>query len=93
MIRKKIRCCFKQAIYDLNTHEYDDLPTIKSAMQKSALSDIELAAYEGYMPTIYLLGQFYLNGYMVEKDLVMAKHYFEEVVAYGEDGDDKISQR
>lgn len=84
---------FKQAIYDLSTHEYDDSPTIKSVIQESALSSIESAAHEGYMPAIYLLGHFYLNGYMVEKDLVMAKHYFEDVVAYGEDENDKMSQR
>ena len=84
---------FKQAIYDLNTHEYDDFPTIKSAMQKSALSNIDSAAYDGYMPAIYLMGLFYYDGYLTEKDWFLAKRYFEKFAVYGEDDDDKMLQR
>ena len=84
---------FQEAIHYLNSHEDDDFPTIKSAMQKSALSTIHSAAYDGYMPAIYLSGHICFDGYLMEKDWINAKRYFEEFAVYGEDEDDKISQR
>ena len=84
---------FKQAIHNLNTHEYDDLPTIKRAMQKGALSDINVAAYDGYLPAIYLSGHIHYDGYLMEKDWINAKRYFEEFAVYGEDDGDDVPQR
>ena len=84
---------FKQAIHDLTTHEYDDFPTIKSDIQKSALSSISVAAMHGYIPAIYLNGHIFYDGYFWEKNWIEAKIHFEKFAVYGEDEDDKGSQR
>lgn len=84
---------FKQAIQDLTTHVYDDFPTIKSDMQKSALSSLDVVANKGYMPAIYLSGHIHYDGCLTEKDWISAKRYFEKFAVYGEDENDKVSQR